>query len=125
MRIAIRGNQMEYIVYYKKGLSTEEVEQVNAKGWTPETLEKTAGVFVKDLSVIKIFKDYAAVATVEAENEDEVFAMMNRMGTQPSQLILKWQGVKHTSMSVGDVVLNRKTMEVLQCSDEGWEKVQL
>jgi len=116
---------MEYLVYYKKGLSTEEVEQVKRNGWTSETVAKTSGVFRPDLDTLTVFREYAAVAKVEADTEDEVFGMMNRMATQPSQSLLKQLGVKHTSMSVGDVLVRAKGLVMLQCSEEGWEEVPL
>lgn len=116
---------MEYMVYYKKGLTTKERELVNEKGWTPELLGKTAGVFRKDLDALKVFKEYAAVATGEAESLDVVFGLMNGNTTQPTQSLLKQLGVSHTSMSIGDVIMDRKKLIMYQCSEEGWEAVPL
>ena len=116
---------MQYMVYYKKGLTTKERELVNEKGWTPELLGKTAGVFRKDLDALKVFNEYAAVAAGEAESLDEVFGLMNRSSTQPSQSLLRQLEVSHTSMSVGDVICDRKKLIMYQCSEEGWELVPL
>ena len=61
----------------------------------------------------------------EEEDMDEIFSILNSdknpMGTIEMQQWIKNNGLKHTSMSVGDIIKSDKGFYV--CEDIGWKRL--
>lgn len=59
---------------------------------------------------------------VEADNEETAFRMMQGRNWSPNgeaRPLLESKGLQHTSMSVGDVLIN-EDWEALVCAERGW-----
>lgn len=72
---------------------------------------------------------YVLVGTVSARDVDELFALLNDgtsrpnpLGTAEKQEFIRAEFL-HTSMSVGDVAIDKETGDALECGTVGWEKL--
>jgi len=61
----------------------------------------------------------------EDKDMDEIFSLLNQdenpMGTPEMQQWIRDNGLKHTSMSVGDIIKNKEGTFI--CEDIGWKKM--
>ena len=98
-----------YEVYYRKN-ETYQVDQ-HLKG-----------------SDIRLQKTHSLVAIKEGDKDTVFRAMQGEFMIAPTKSILtaliKSGATHHTSMSVGDVLLDCKTGAIYQCDTVGWVKVK-
>jgi hypothetical protein len=65
-------------------------------------------------NTVDLDSDYAEVGTITADDEDDAYYLMQGEVWSPqgeARTLIAGLGLKHTSMSVGDVLYNRATMK--------------
>lgn len=78
----------------------------------------------KSLTVDDVSTKFKMVAVVEAENNDDVFYKMQGEVWSPlgeARPLIRALGLRHTSMSVGDVVCLNGLFQ--ECTIEGWRTI--
>lgn len=76
-------------------------------------------------------QEWVEIVTVDTYgmgNPDNIFAMLNQddspLATKEGQEFIKTVGVKHTSMSVGDLLHDTKKDIWLVCLNGGWGRIK-
>ena len=99
--------------------------------WYQKPHEVADSYFERDIYVSELTDTHAFVATIEAENLERVFFMMNDpygeglnpLATEIGQRIVVDTEVLHTSMSVNDVVLDVETGIYYRVAGAGFVKL--
>lgn len=118
------GNVSKDTFYFDENLRQQRTDYGNTiadirMGYS--WLTKIHSVF----DVTKILDTHTLVMKIHANDEEEVFYMMQ--GENMSSLYRKFinsTGADHTSMSVGDILINDKTGEFLFCDCEGFVRIE-
>ena len=83
-----------------------------------------------NLSAENLMDSHQPFVKVKASSIDKVFEACNLMWESASDFVLKSvcafqesHGIKHTSMSVGDVVHDLDEDKYFQCAGVGWEEI--
>ena len=71
---------------------------------------------------------YSYMGTVEADDLEHVFSLMNHpfinpLATDSGQFLVEMSGTGHTSMSVNDVIVDLKTQTIYQVQETGFRVV--
>ena len=77
-------------------------------------------------SAVELEKTHAHIKEIEASDMEEVFMEMQGENWSPNgeaRGLIRMVGTDHTSMSVGDVLVNKDTNERFQCASAGWEAI--
>ena len=101
-----------YDIYYSK--NPEDALICVLKGELPK-------LTISDLKNTHIY-----LKRIKAISLEDVFMQMQEENWSPNgeaRGIIKSKGLKHTSMSVGDVVREIETDTVYRCAAFGWEKI--
>ena len=79
-----------------------------------------------DASFPGILNTHALLFAVRGKSLDEVYMKMQGENWSPNgeaRELIRGQGLKHTSMSVGDILLSEQYSTFFRCAMAGWEKL--
>lgn len=111
---------MKAEIYYWK-----DIERMIELSYREEKEYPDEKTIEEDWVKLPISFDMGEDEDVDAEL-DKIFAELNQennpMGTPEMQQWIRDNGLKHTSMSVGDIIKNKKGLYI--CEDLGWYKLQ-
>jgi len=82
---------------------------------------------LQKISVPEINETHVLVCSVHAEHEDDAFRKMQGEVWSPNgemRPLIEALGLKHTSMSVGDVLYDEESDRWLKCMPVGWEEMR-
>jgi hypothetical protein len=85
---------------------------------TPETFRKTAGFFIDEISVEKLNETHVYLMEIGATDLNNVYHKMQGEIWSPNgeaREMLAGKNIKHTSMSIGDIIHN--------CENGDWHVV--
>lgn len=117
----------KWIVYYKKGLTTEQKERLEKFGWNDELYYGSGATYNPKLTKFDVLSGkyvMVAVETVDDIAKDgwcEQDVVFSRYNTTKRLTNAKELGT-HSSMSVGEVLVDEQG-RFYQCADEGWEEI--
>lgn len=93
---------------------------------TPETFRNVGGMMIDEITLDKLAETHRKVRTIDVKTPDEAFYEMQGEVWSPNgearELILSL-GLRHTSMSSGDVLHDLETGDYMICAPIGWKKL--
>lgn len=118
----VAPNTKEYAIYYKKGLTREEMDELNKTHWNDYFYKKAVGTYDSDVDINKIqnIKYFKFVKTIKAKDLDDVYWLMQGENWSPhgeAKGFIRFLGLTHTSMSIGDVILDLEYLKFYQVAD--------
>ena len=73
-------------------------------------------------------EDYVVLGSIAADSYQECFGLMQGENWSPNgkaNSLIRYVGTDHTSMSVGDVVVDEATGVLYYCAPCGWETIPM